>query len=276
MFELVPLWFFYLGLVLFGLAFGSFANVVIWRLPRRESLSQPPSHCPKCGHRIAWYDNVPVLSWVLLRARCRSCHEPISGRYPVVEALTAGLWLAAGVQFGITWQCAAAVALYYLLLLLAFIDFDTGLLPDMLVGILAAVGFVGAVMAGLTGQSVVPLLASGGALASPVPAALAGAALGVGVTLGIGWVYRLARSTDGLGMGDVKLLGAIGLFTGPYVLLVLFFGSVLGSVYGLVLTRRSSDGMRTRFAFGPFLAIAAVITVMAGTRVMGWYLGILR
>jgi leader peptidase (prepilin peptidase)/N-methyltransferase len=262
----------------FGLVFGSFANVIIWRLPRGESLSTPGSHCPRCGHPVRWFDNVPVVSWLALRGRCRDCGEPISPRYPLVEALSGTLWLASGLRFGISWETAACVFLFYMLLVLSFIDLDTYRLPNPLVGAVACVGAIGALVAQLSGTQLVPLVggASTGFMSAPAMASVVGAVIGAGITAAIAGVYAAVRGRTGMGAGDVKLLGAIGLFTGPYVLMTLVLGSVVGSVVGVVAAVRSREPLGTqRIPFGPFLALGCVLTVLFGPALWSWYLGVL-
>jgi len=256
-----------------GLVFGSFANVVIWRFPRGESLSTPGSHCPLCDAPIAWYDNIPVVSWLLLRRRCRSCHASISARYPGVELLSGGLWLVAAVVYGVSVQSAFAAAFFYLLMILSFIDLDTMRLPNPLVGLVAAIGAVGAMVAQFGGVAAVPLTPTG-ALASPLAAAAIGAAASAGLSLAIAAAYAGVRKAEGFGMGDVKLLGAIGLFLGLYGPMVLFFGSILGAVGGIVEARVRNKSLKSRIPFGPYLAIAAVVVAVWGASAWSWYMGI--
>jgi leader peptidase (prepilin peptidase) / N-methyltransferase len=264
--------FYYLSTFLFGLVFGSFGNVVIWRLPRGESLSVPASHCPVCETPIAWYDNVPLVSWLVLLGRCRSCATPISIRYPVVELLSGLLWMAAAVRFGFTAQAAVAIVFFYVLLLLAFIDIDTMRLPNSLVGLLAFLALVGLVASQVTGIPLAPLVATGtGLLASPLVFGSAGALVSAGSVLLIALVYTRIRGIQGFGMGDIKLLAVIGLFLGPYGLLVLGIGSMIGAVYGIAASRKSADGMRHKFPFGPFLAFAAVVVTLLGEPLVAWY-----
>lgn len=270
----MPYGFFALIMFVLGLAFGSFANVVIWRFPRKESLSSPPSHCPSCDAPIRWHDNIPVVSWVALRGRCRACGEPISVRYPLVEALSGLLWLIAALEFGFSLRAGFAAAFFYLLLILSAIDLDAYRLPNPLVGLCAAVGGVGAFLYQVTGLPAVPLVDFGGWLASPLVAALVGALLSSGLALGIALLYARMRKREGFGMGDVKLLAAIGLFVGPYGLLVLFFASVAGAIAGIVAALRSDEGLAKAYPFGPFLAAAAVGVSLYGPGVWGWYMGL--
>jgi leader peptidase (prepilin peptidase)/N-methyltransferase len=269
-----PSWFWPMSLGLVGLLFGSLANVIIWRVPRGESIVSPGSHCPGCGKPIRWYDNVPVVSWLVLRARCRDCGGAISWRYPAVEALSGVLWAAAGVRFGMTAEAAACVVLFYGLLVLTFIDIDTLRLPNPIVGGLAAIGAAGAIVSQLSSLSVVPLVgvARTGLLAQPLAVALLGAMVGAGVTAAIAALYGAARGRTGLGAGDVKLLGAIGLFTGPFVLLTLMLGSVAGAVFGVATAGSSGASIKTlKIPFGPFLAAGAVASVLWGPLLWSWY-----
>jgi leader peptidase (prepilin peptidase) / N-methyltransferase len=269
-----------ISLGLFGLVFGSFANVVIWRFPRRESLSTPGSHCPRCDHPVRWYDNVPLVSWLLLGGRCRDCGAPISVRYPVVEALSGILWLAAGLRFGVSLRTAVAVGLFYLLMILAFIDLDTMKLPNPLVGLLAAAGGIAIGVSVATGIPAAPLIgvAATGLMASPVVAGVVGAVAGAGTSALIALGYGLVRKAQGFGMGDVKLLGAMGLFLGAYSLLALFIAALVGSVAAIAMAAKSAERTplsQVRIPFGPFLALGGVVCVLWGPSLWGWYLGVL-
>jgi leader peptidase (prepilin peptidase)/N-methyltransferase len=271
-------WFWPGVLGLFGLLFGSFANVLIWRVPRGESVVSPGSHCPACDHAIRWYDNIPVLSWLLLHARCRDCGEPIAWRYPLVEVASGALWVIAGLRYGVSGQTAAAIVLFYLLLVLSFIDIDTYRLPNPLVGLLAVSGLVASVASQVSGVSLVPLVgtASEGLLSNPLVASLAGGAIGAGLAAGIAGLYGAVRGRSGLGAGDVKLLGAMGLFTGPYVLFALFAGSLVGAIFGLASGKRSGQPVATRrIPFGPFLAAGCVLAVLIGPMAWQAYLRLL-
>jgi len=269
----VPFWFFLFALWGFGLLFGSFANVVIWRFPRGESLSTPGSHCPQCDVPIAWYDNVPLLSWMVLRARCRHCGARISPRYPLVEAASGALWLLSGVVFGMTVRTGFAVIFSYVLLILTFIDIDHRRLPNKLVGALGVVGVLGVAAGALLGTPALPLvgLSRDGVLSTaPVSAAL-GVLLGGGLSLAIAGLYRVARGRTGLGMGDVKLLGVMGLYLGPYVLMALMLGSILGASWGILATPRQDGISATHIPFGPFLAAGAVVTAAVGPALWNAY-----
>lgn len=255
----------------FGLVFGSFANVVIWRLPRGESLSHPGSHCPSCDHPIRWYDNVPILGWIALRGMCRDCGQRISLRYPLVE-LTSGLLALLAVRvFGPSVTALAAAFLYYILLILSMIDLDVRRLPNQLVLILGLGGLGFVVYSQASGVSTLPLTAASGVFAGPAVATLVGAVTAGGVTLLISVLYGSARGRAGLGMGDVKLLVALSPFLGVYTLAVFFVGSIFGTVWGAVAASRKGTGGATKFAFGPCLAAAALLLSVWGEQVWAWY-----
>ncbi len=217
-----------------------------------------------------------MLSWVLLRGRCRECHEPISRRYPTVELLSGALWVAAGVHFGMTAQAVWAIVMFYLLLLLAFIDLDTMRLPNPLVGGLFACGLIGAAFSQVSGVAAVPLVPLGtGLLSYPLAVSVLGALASAGVALAIAGGYALMRKREGFGMGDVKLLGAIGVYLGLYGMLVLFVGSIIGALYGVFASRRTGGSLAFKFPFGPFLALAAVIVTIWGPAAWEWYVGLI-
>ena len=264
----------------FGLLFGSFGNVLIWRVPRGESIVSPPSHCPRCGHDVRWYDNIPVVSWLVLRGRCRDCGEPISARYPVIEFTSGALWVLAGWVWGFTAAAPLAVAFLYLLLILSAIDLDTRRLPTPIVAALAIVGALAAIAAQITGLPFGPLVgvASSGWLAQPLAAAVVGFAAGAGVSMAIALLYRAIRGRDGLGFGDVRLLGAMGLILGPFVLLAYALGNIIGVLVAfpqMLLSRKGGPLSARSIPFGPFLALGGVMTALWGPAMWVWYLRLL-
>ena len=239
--------------VILGLALGSFANVVAYRLPRGESLSKPPSHCPVCDHPIRPYDNVPVVSWLVLRGRCRDCRAAISPRYPLVEAATGALF---GAVVWVRWDDTTALVLGLILIAflvpLTLIDLDVRRLPNALVYPCAALGLV-------VGTALDP----GG----EVERLIAGA-----IAFAVFFVAALAYPA-GMGMGDVKLAGVLGLYLGREVAVALAAALLLALVVGLAIMARKgvAAGRRTAVPFGPFLAAGAVIAILVGPALVDAY-----
>ena len=235
-----------------GAVFGSFLNVVTYRLPRRESIVKPRSRCPACGMPVRPYDNVPILSWLLLRGHCRNCAAPISPRYPLVEAGTA--LLCAGAV--LTHDTAAGVALSVVLILLlvpaALIDLEHRIIPNKLTG-------AGALLALGLGTALDP--------AGEPARLIAGAAAG-----GFLLIAALAYP-GGMGMGDVKLAGVMGLFLGaavaPAILIALIAGVLAGAV--IVARKGARAGRKTAVPFGPFLALGGILAIFAGQPIVNWY-----
>jgi leader peptidase (prepilin peptidase)/N-methyltransferase len=238
---------------LFGLLLGSFINVVAYRLPRGESLAFPASHCTSCDTPIKPYDNVPVLSWLRLRGRCRACHGPISARYPVVEAATAVLLVAVVLAKGADRDAWLALAFVLLLVPVALIDLDHRIIPNklMLVGTVVSVALV---LLTKPDSLTEHLIAAGGAGGFLLIAALAYPA--------------------GMGMGDVKLAGVMGLFlgrsVGPAMLVALVAGSVVGAA--IIARKGAQEGRKTAIPFGPYLAVGGIVGLFAGDPIVEWYL----
>ena len=248
--------------VVVGLAVGSFLNVVIWRVPRGESVVSPPSHCPGCDSPISPRDNVPVLSWLALRGRCRHCGEPISRRYPLVELLTAALFGVMGWHFGLDWQLPAFLYLAAIGVALALIDLDVHRLPDAIV---------------LPSYAVVAVLLL-------LPAALDArwhdylrAGLG-GLVLFAFYFLLVLIYPAGMGFGDVKLAGVLGAYLGWLGWGVLavggFLGFLLGGVVGGALMVAQRAGRKTKIPFGPFMLTGAVLAILVGGELVDWYRGL--
>jgi leader peptidase (prepilin peptidase)/N-methyltransferase len=244
--------------VVAGLLIGSFLNVVVWRVPRGESIVRPPSACPTCRTQIRPRDNIPVLGWLILRGRCRDCSTSISGRYPLVEAGTAALFAALGLRFGAQAQLPAYLYLAAVGIALALIDLDVKRLPDVLTLPSYAVGFV---LLGLA------------SLSEPYP--LLRAALGAAAMFALYFALCFAYPA-GMGFGDVKLSGVLGLYTAWLGWDVwaagLMLGFLLGGFFGIgvVLVRRG--GRKTAVPFGPFMIIGAFVAIFFGHSLVSGYL----
>lgn len=245
---------------LLGLVFGSFANVVIHRVPAGGSILRPPSACPSCSAPIAARDNVPLLSWLLLRARCRRCGARISARYPMVELVSAALFALVAVRVGLDWALPGFLLFAWTLLVVAVIDADTRKIPNRLTYPLTpALLVLLALAALLNGDPLVALRA------------LLGGVVGFAALLLLALV-----SPRGMGMGDVKLAAFVGIGLGylgwPYVLLGLFGSFLLGGVVAITLLATRLRARKDLIPFGPYLAVGALLTLLAGDVVIGAYL----
>ncbi len=243
-----------------GLCVGSFLNVVAHRLPRGESIVRPRSRCPLCSASIAARDNVPLLGFLLLRGRCRSCGGVIAGRYPAVEAAAGASWLAAWLVFGATWEGFVAALFLSILLVLAVIDGTHFLLPDAITYPALAIGLGSSFVS----DRITQLDAAFGALA------------GAGALLFLIGVWYLVRRVRGMGLGDVKMLAAIGAFLGVRgALLALFVASVLGAAVGVWFLARGRLTWSSRLPFGVFLAVGGVVALFFGPRLLAAYASLL-
>lgn len=246
--------------VLFGLVVGSFLNVVVYRLPRGTSVVFPRSSCPFCGGAVAARDNLPVLSYLMLRGKCRRCSAPISIRYPLVESATGALFGLCAWRFGPEPQWLVASLLCSLLLSLALIDLDHFVLPDKIT--------LPGVFAGLALQ---PWIARTDFLD-----AILGALLGAGVLILIVNIWYWLREEEGMGLGDVNMLAMVGAFLGwQGAAVTLVAATVAGAVTGLLLIAFRRMGSRSRLPFGVFLALGAALALFAGEEIADFYLGLL-
>jgi leader peptidase (prepilin peptidase) / N-methyltransferase len=236
-----------------GAIVGSFLNVVAYRLPRHESLITPASHCPRCGTPVKPYDNIPIISWLLLRGHCRSCSEPISPRYPLVEALTAALCVGAVLATDTTVDTALGILTILLVVPAALIDLEYRIIPNRLTAL-------GAVLALVIGVALDP----GGEPERLIAAAGAGGFL---------LVAALAYP-GGMGMGDVKLAAVLGLCLGAAVAPAILIALLTGVIYGAgVMARKGAHaGRKTAVPFGPFLALGALVAVFAGQQIVDLYI----
>ncbi|HZM61831.1 MAG TPA: prepilin peptidase [Vicinamibacterales bacterium] len=244
-------------LAVLGACVGSFLNVCIYRLPRRESLAWPGSHCTSCTRSLAWYENIPIVSWVVLRGRCRTCRAPISWMYPIVEVTTALVFVIGYLLYGLTPLAAVRVLFACALIVLFVTDLQHKILPNVIT---------------------VPGIAIGFACSLFVPPgwrdSLIGIVAGGGVLFALAEAYYRVRGQEGLGMGDVKLLGMIGAFLGwKLVLLTLVLASFAGSLAGGVMIASGRGSMKYALPFGTFLAVGALVAAIWGMPIVDWYLG---
>jgi leader peptidase (prepilin peptidase) / N-methyltransferase len=251
------IWLVYAGML--GACIGSFLNVVIYRLPLGQSLVSPPSRCPTCGYRLAWYDNIPIAGWLLLGGRCRKCKNKISIQYPIVELITAALFVL------VVWLTPPGPLLVTRLLLVGIlialfgIDLEHQILPNTIT--------LPGIVAGLLLSTIAP---------PGLRDAVIGVLLGGGILYAIAGAYYLWRREEGLGMGDVKMLAMIGAFLGwKAVLVTLVLSSFSGALIGVALIASQRGGMKLALPFGTFLAIGAAVAMFVGEPLVNWYAGFL-
>jgi len=243
----------------FGAVIGSFLNVVIYRLPLQKSVVWPSSACPHCARELMWYENIPVLSYLALRGRCRTCGAGISLQYPLVEAITALMFAAAWWYFGPGPLLASRLIFGGALLVLFAIDLEHHLLPNAITLPGIVVGFVFSLFTAPGWRS-----------------SLIGIAVGGGVLWAIAEAYYRIRHEEGLGMGDVKMLAMVGAFLGwPLTLLTLMLASVSGTIIGMILIVTKRGGMKYALPFGTFIALGAAVAATVGPQLLDWYLGLL-
>ncbi len=236
---------------------GSFLNVCILRLPADQSILHPPSHCPRCRAPVSWHDNIPIVSWIVLRGKCRKCREPISLQYPLVEAVTAAMWLAAAWHYGLTLTALTGAAFGTLLLGIAVTDARHYMIPDEYTWGGLGVGLLLALRGGVQG----------------LIAAVVGAAVGFVSLYVVAWAGEKAFGREAMGGGDIKMMTMVGAFVGwKGVLITIFGGALLGTLVFVPLTIK-----RKRLVpFGVFLAAAAALTFVFGEQILSWYLGFVR
>ncbi len=267
-----------------GACIASFLNVCIWRIPRNESVSHPPSHCPNCNAPIRWYQNIPIVSWCCLRGRCANCRKPISVRYTIVELLGGILFLMAYLQWGMPFFFGGqpalglqplatvwAVPVHWLvfagLILGSFIDLEHFYLPDRVT--------IGGMILGVPLSYLVPELQGEKVPLTALYWSLGGLVSGFGSLWLIGFIFSKILKKDALGFGDVKLIGAIGAFFGPVaVLFTVIVSSFVGAIAGvaLILRGKARLGGFTAVPYGPFLALGAVVWMFWGAGIVSWYL----
>jgi leader peptidase (prepilin peptidase)/N-methyltransferase len=292
----------FLECVLFvvGLAFGSFVNVCITRIPRDQSVVSPASRCPRCQKPIRRRDNIPLLSWIVLRGRCHACRQPISLRYPLVELLTAGLFVACYGNFGFTWLTLRVCVFCFLIVGLIFMDAETGLLPHEFtysgIGIGLATAWFGSIDA--SGTSFLLNVVGARGFTSNSELFLLDSIVAAGFGAGffyLAWaLYYLVRGRHGVGFGDIALIAMIGAFLGlKSTVLVVFLSPIMATVFALTMLLLSRDTSRGRpfgltnsdahgaksfffreVPFGVFLGASSLIALFAGRQIWSWYLGL--
>jgi len=285
--SLVPPAFGYVIAGVFGAIIGSFLNVVIHRVPMEESIVFPNSRCPSCGAVIAFYDNIPVISYVLLQAKCRGCKEPISFRYPAVELLTAALFVAVAWHDGLSAALPFDLIFTSALLALIFIDAEHMILPNVITypGIVFALVARIAVpyLTGTPHFDDIPSLSQGAFAGMPLwVTSLAGAAIGALIGGGslwlMGWTWEKLRGIEAMGLGDVKMMFMVGAYLGwRLTILTIFVGVLSGSIIGVVLMARQRErNMQMLLPFGIFLGLGAIASLLFGSQWVDWYAGQFR
>ncbi len=247
---------------IFGVCIGSFINVCIYRLPASKSIIDPRrSICPNCGSIIRFYDNIPVLSYLWLKGRCRNCNKPISFRYPLVEIISGIFALCTFLKFGPTLEALVYFAFITALVVITFIDIDHQIIPDLITIPGIPVCFLAsfAIPSITYKESLLGLLAGGGSL------------------LLVGWTYYLIKKAEGMGGGDIKLMAMIGAMVGwKGVLFTIFVSSLVGTLVGIIIMLRTKNGMKIAVPFGPFLSIGAITYIFFGPALIFWYFNLLR
>jgi len=241
-----------------GLIVGSFSNVCIYRIPRNESIIYPASHCPKCRSRIQPFDNIPLLSFILLKGRCRNCKTKISIQYPMVELLTGLIYLIIYLIYGLSVQTLIYIILSSALIIIAFIDLNQQILPDVI--------SLPGIMVGFILSFFVPYI-------SFINSAL-GVLVGGGIILVIGLAGSVIFKKEAMGGGDVKLAAMIGAFLGwRYIIISLFLGFLLGALVGIILILSKIKSREDTVPFGPFIVLGSFITLLWGEKIISCYIG---
>ncbi len=257
-FTELPILLQYIFIGMFGAIWGSFANVVIVRLPHGKSVVLPASSCMSCKTKILWYQNIPIFSWLFLRGSCANCKAKISWRYPLVELIMASGFVALFWFHGFNFYLLEHILLFFGLVTVSFIDLEHMIIPDSF--------SLGGIVIGLLGAT----LNEGRSFMG----AVGGILMGGGFLWAVAYFYYLWRKQEGMGGGDIKLLAWIGAVLGwkaiPFVILG---SSIFGSIVGVLISFRSKDGMSTVIPFGPYLALSAILYIFMGAKVVDWYFG---
>ncbi|MGZ3771407.1 MAG: prepilin peptidase [Bdellovibrio sp.] len=247
---------FYVFFFVLGSIFGSFGNVVIYRLPKEESIVKPRSYCYSCKTPVKWYDNIPIFSWFILRGRCRHCKAKFSFRYPLVELIMGVLFALSYHYAGLSWSLPEYLLFVFGLVVCTFIDFDHMILPDEFT--------LSGIVIGLVGAALNPQ--------RNFMDAFYGVLMGGGFLWGMAYIYYVLTKQEGMGGGDIKLLAWIGAILGwkaiPFVIMI---SAISGSVIGLIMSRKQKAGLKTVIPFGPYLALGALFYLFGGEAIALWY-----
>lgn len=255
--TLLPFMYMAVFVFLFGAVIGSFLNVCIYRLPLDQSIVSPGSRCMSCGAAVRWFDNIPIISWLVLRGRCRGCGAGFSIRYPLVELLTACLFLLLFLRFGLSISFAIYALLVVALIVITFIDFDHQIIPDEISLSGVVLGFLASFFLPEPGWA----------------SSLAGIVVGWGSLALVFYAYLWLTGREGMGGGDAKLLAMLGAFLGwKAVPFIIFISSLVGSIVGLSLMALQRKGRHLAIPFGPYLAMGAVLYIFYGPQLINWYL----
>jgi leader peptidase (prepilin peptidase)/N-methyltransferase len=250
---------FYIFAFIFGAVVGSFLNVCICRLPKEESVVFPPSRCPSCGYGIPWYDNVPIVSYCLLRGRCRSCRVPISLQYPLVEAINGLLTLFLFMRFGLSFAFLVLFLFCSAMVVVTFIDLEHQIIPDVI--------SLPGIVAGFVFSFFIPQLGWKGSLI--------GILVGGGSLYLVATLYQLFTGKEGMGGGDIKLLAMMGAFFGwKAIPFIIFVSSLVGSVIGVTVMLIQRKDSKLAIPFGPFLVFGSILYIFYGRQIVHWYLNI--
>ena len=241
-------------IIILGLIIGSFLNVVIYRLPLKKSIIFPSSHCPNCETKLKYYDLIPVFSFIFSKGRCRYCEEKIPIQYPIVELLTGLLFLLAFLNYGLASEFIIFIILISSLIVVSFIDIKYQIIPNKITFSFISLGLLFSLI-----FDHISFINS-----------LLGLVIPAGLLLLIAFIYK-----KGMGIGDVKLIGMIGVFIGwQYALISIFIGALLGSIYGIYMMLTDKMTRKTRIPFGPFISLGAVIMILYGNILINWYIGL--
>jgi leader peptidase (prepilin peptidase)/N-methyltransferase len=249
----------FLFVFLLGSILGSFLNVCIYRLPKKESILSPPSHCPHCGEPIRFYDNIPILSYLVLGGKCRHCKQHISLRYPVVEGLSGLLSLALFIKYSLTAQFLLLLLFAAALIIITFIDLDYQIIPDII--------SIPGIFLGIGASFFIPIMSWF--------ESLFGILIGGGFLLLVAIGYKWLTGREGMGGGDIKLIAMVGAWLGwKAIPFILFSSSLIGVLIGGGTGLMKKRGLRSRIPFGPFLSISSIIYIFFGPEIISWYIAL--